>query len=347
MQCTMPTERIPCDPRHPSPEALAKAASLLRSGQLVAFPTETVYGLGAPAFDATAVARIFTAKRRPPNNPLIVHIAETDWIERVAVDIPPMAYRLVEAFFPGPLTLILRKHPQVPANVTAGGTTVGVRLPAHPIAQGLIQAVGVPLAAPSANRFTEVSPTTADHVLKSLGGRIAAVLDGGPCSVGIESAVLDMTTTPPTLWRAGILAQTTLEAVAGCRFQSPSGAATAPSPGQFPRHYAPRARIELLPFGDRVRIEERLAVYQAQGCRPGAMVLSDVTAGVGTVIIYLPQDVAAYARRLYAAFHELDAQLVDVIVVEQVPEGTAWDGLRDRLRRAAAPPPVDISEETP
>lgn len=337
----MQTERIPCSPQHPDPEAVARAAALLRSGRLVAFPTETVYGLGAPAFDEVAVAGIFAAKGRPPNNPLIVHIAETDWLERVAVDVPPAAYRLADAFWPGPLTLILRKHARVPANVTAGGATVGVRLPSHPVARALIRAVGAPLAAPSANRFTEVSPTTADHVLKSLGGRIAAVLDGGPCPVGIESAVVDVTTDPPTLWRAGVLAQSALETVAGRPFQSPPRLPTAPSPGQFPRHYAPRARVELLPFGDRAGIEARLAAYRSEGVRAGALVVSDVAAAPDAALIRLPNDVAAYARRLYAALHDLDARAVEVIVVEQVPDDAAWDGLRDRLRRAAAAPPPE------
>ncbi|MCS7080160.1 MAG: L-threonylcarbamoyladenylate synthase [Chloracidobacterium sp.] len=334
----MRTERIFCDSTRPNPEAIAKAAALLRSGQLVAFPTETVYGLGAPAFDEVAVARIFAAKGRPPNNPLIVHIAESDWLERVAVEIPPAAYRLMDAFFPGPLTLILPKHPRVPSNVTAGGATVGVRWPSHPVAQALLRAVGAPLAAPSANRFTEVSPTTADHVLKSLGGRIAAVLDGGPCPVGIESAVVDVTTDPPTLWRAGVLSQAVLEAVARRPLQSAPPVTVAPSPGQFPRHYAPRARVELLPFGDVTGLEQRLADHQAQKRRTGALVMSDVTAAPDVVLIRLPLDVAAYARQLYAALHDLDAQFVEVIVVEQVPDDPAWDGLRDRLSRAAYAP---------
>ncbi|MFQ3581410.1 MAG: L-threonylcarbamoyladenylate synthase [Chloracidobacterium sp.] len=334
----MLTERIICDPHHPDPVALMKAADLLRAGQLVAFPTETVYGLGALAFDETAVARVFAAKGRPPNNPLIVHIAERSWIERVAVDIPPVAYRLMDVFFPGPLTLILHKQARVPPNVTGGGATVGVRLPAHPLAQSLIRAVGAPLAAPSANRFTEVSPTTADHVLKSLGGRIAAVLDGGPCAVGIESAVLDVTTTPPTLWRAGVLAQSTLEASAGEPFQSPPHTATAPSPGQFPRHYAPRARVELQPFGDIKGIEKRLAFWSARGRRLGAVVLSEVDVPPDVTQIRLPSVVAAYAQQLYAALHALDGQLVDIIVIEQVPATAEWDGVRDRLIRAAHEP---------
>ncbi len=335
----MPTERIFCDPRRPDPEAIAKAAALLRGGQLVAFPTETVYGLGALAFDEVAVARVFAAKGRPPNNPLIVHLAERDWIERVAVDIPRLAHRLMDAFFPGPLTLILRKHARVPVNVTAGGETVGVRLPAHPLAQALIRAVGAPLAAPSANRFTEVSPTTAAHVLKSLGGRIAAVLDGGSCPVGIESAVLDVTVSPPTLWRAGILSQAALEAVAGQRFQRPPQTAPAPSPGQFPRHYAPRARVELLPFGDFQGIADRLARWRAQGRRPAALAISEATAAPDVPLIRLPNEAEAYARRLYAALRELDAGGAEVIVVEQVPSDAAWDGLRDRLTRAACEPP--------
>ncbi len=329
------TERILCHPESPEPDAIARAAALLRRGELVAFPTETVYGLGAPAFDADAVAKVFAAKGRPSNNPLIVHIAGRDWLEWVAVGIPPVAHRLVEAFFPGPLTLILHRHERLPAIVTAGGATVGVRWPAHPVAQALIRAVGAPLAAPSANRFTEVSPTTADHVLKSLDGRIAAVLDGGPCPVGIESAVLDVTTTPPTLWRAGILSQAELEAVARQPFQRPQLGATIASPGQFPRHYAPRAQVELALPGDVPGIERRLAGWLAQGRSPAALVISEVTPPAGARLIRLPAQPAAYAHRLYAALHELDAQGVEVLVIEQVPDDPAWDGLRDRLRRAA------------
>ncbi|OYT71600.1 MAG: threonylcarbamoyl-AMP synthase [Chloracidobacterium sp. CP2_5A] len=335
----MRTEYLICDPQRPDPEAIAKAAALLRDGQLVAFPTETVYGLGALAFDEVAVARVFAAKGRPPSHPLIVHLAELDWIERVAADIPPLASRLMDAYFPGPLTLILRKQGRVPANVTAGGDTVGVRLPAHPLARTLIRAVGAPLAAPSANRFTEVSPTTAEHVLNGLGGRIAAILDGGPCSVGIESAVLDVTTNPPTLWRAGVLSQAALEAVAGQPFQRPRQGATAPSPGQHPRHYAPRARVELLPSGDVKGLESRLARWRAAGRRLAALTISEITAPPDATLIRLPSEAAAYARRLYAALHELDAQGAEVLVVEQAPDSAAWEGVRDRLTRAACQSP--------
>lgn len=340
----MPTERILCHPQHPEPAAIAHAAALLRRGELVAFPTETVYGLGALAFDADAVAKVFAAKGRPPNNPLIVHIAERHWLDWVAVDLPPVALRLVDAFFPGPLTLVLRKHECIPAVVTAGHPTVGVRWPVHPVAQALIRAVGAPLAAPSANRFTEVSPTTAEHVLKSLDGRIAAVLDGGPCPVGIESAVLDVTTTPPTLWRAGILSQAALEAVAGQPFQRPQPGMAVASPGQFPRHYAPRARVEMAPGGDVPGIEGRLAGCLAQGQRPAALVISEVTPPASVPLLRLPAQPAAYAHRFYAALHELDAQGVDVLVIEQVPDDPAWDGLRDRLNRAACPLPPAAPE---
>jgi len=340
----VPTERIPCHPEFPEPDAIARAAALLRRGELVAFPTETVYGLGALAWDADAVAKVFAAKGRPANNPLIVHIAERNWLEWVAVDIPPVAYRLVEAFFPGPLTLVLRKHERLPAVVTGGGTTVGVRWPAHPVAQALLRAVGAPLAAPSANRFTEVSPTTAEHVLKSLDGHIAAVLDGGPCPVGIESTVLDVTTSPPTLWRAGILSQAALEAVAGQRFQQPQPGTRIASPGQFPRHYAPRARVELVPAGDVLSIKDRLAWWLAQGQRPAALVISEFVPPGGVLLLRLPAQAADYARQLYAALHELDAQGVDVMVIEHVPDDPAWDGLRDRLNRAACVLKPDIND---
>lgn len=187
-----------------SPAAIALAATLIRRGELVAFPTETVYGLGGHALDEQAVQAIFTAKGRPASDPLIVHLADRRDLPHVAASIPPLAAQLAATFWPGPLTLIVPRHPQVPLAVTAGRETVAVRVPAHPVAQALLQAAEVPVAAPSANRFGHTSPTTADHVLADLNGRIAAVIDGGPTPIGIESTVLDCTTTPYPVasWRS-------------------------------------------------------------------------------------------------------------------------------------------------
>src|SRR5438128_2586209 len=209
------TAVLTIDRQFPEPAAIARAAAILRQGRLVAFPTETVYGLGANALDAAAVARVFEVKGRPPTNPLIVHVAGADQIAQVAADWPDVAARLAERFWPGPLTLVLPKRRELPDIVTAGGPTVAVRVPAHPVAQALLKEAGVPVAAPSANRSTGLSPTTAAHVLRGLADRIDLILDGGPTSGGIESTVLDVTTSPPRLLRPGLVTPAAIEAIVG------------------------------------------------------------------------------------------------------------------------------------
>src|SRR4051794_21935732 len=227
------------DPANPDPEVIRRAAELIRAGRLVAFPTETVYGLGANALDAAAVARVFQAKGRPPTNPLIVHLDGVDQIAQVAAGWPKVAVRLAERFWPGPLTLVLPKRPEVPDVVTAGGPTVAVRVPAHPVAQALLRAAGVPVAAPSANRSTELSPTTAAHVLRGLDGRIELILDGGPTPGGIESTVVDVTASPLRLLRPGLVTPAELEAVVGPVARGEPGASATgggrplPSPGML------------------------------------------------------------------------------------------------------------------
>jgi len=234
-------------------ENLERAAALLRAGKLVAFPTETVYGLGADAMNAEAVKGIFAAKERPYSDPLIVHLPTAEHIFQVAARIPAIVQELARHFWPGPLTLILPRRPDIPPVVTAGGDTVGVRVPGHPIARALLFAAGVPVAAPSANRFMHTSPTTAAHVLADLEGRIDCVLDGGPCGVGVESTVLDITISPPRILRPGGV---TLEALrtllpdvqgpdqrASAETEAAAPAASARAPGQMPRHYAPHTRL--------------------------------------------------------------------------------------------------------
>ncbi|HEX9038642.1 MAG TPA: L-threonylcarbamoyladenylate synthase, partial [Ktedonobacterales bacterium] len=242
------TLRLRVTPEGEPARRIARAAGLLRAGELVAFPTETVYGLGADATNAEAVARIFVAKERPRSDPLIVHIPGVEDLASVAREIPPVAWDLARRFWPGPLTLVLPRAPRIPAIVTAGGVTVGVRAPAHPVAQALLRAAGVPVAAPSANRFMRTSPTTAAHVLEDLDGRIACVLDGGPCGVGVESSVLDLTTSPPRLLRPGAVtleqARELLPETLGPGEGAASEAgAISRAPGQMERHYAPRARL--------------------------------------------------------------------------------------------------------
>jgi L-threonylcarbamoyladenylate synthase len=308
---------------------------------LVAFPTETVYGLGANALDSAAVARIFAAKGRPATNPVIVHIAAiADLGALTQPRSPEVVARLAERFWPGSLTLVLPKTSAVPDIVTAGGPTVAVRVPAHPVALALLRAAGLPVAAPSANRSTELSPTTAEHVLKGLGERVDLILDGGPTTGGIESTVLDLTADPPRVLRPGLVTPAMIEGVIG-RVELAnhpainSANSPARSPGMMAKHYAPRAPLELADGDGRSRVEALFGFGQRVGWLtwPGPADVGDV------VRIDMPADPAGYAVRLYAALHELDAAGVERIVVAEPPDGENWLAIRDRLRRAASSDP--------
>jgi L-threonylcarbamoyladenylate synthase len=334
----MKTLCLSVDPARPEPEIIAAAARVLRAGGLVAFPTETVYGLGANALDATAVQRIFTAKGRPANNPLIVHVAATAEVSALA-EWSDTAQRLADRFWPGPLTLVLPRRAVVPDVVTAGGPTVAVRWPSHPVAQALIRAAGVPLAAPSANRSTQVSPTRAEHVLIGLDGRIEMILDGGPTPGGLESTVLDLTATPPRLLRPGLVSPGSLEEVIG-RIDRPPPALSQddrplPSPGMRRRHYAPRARLTVAPAED---AEQFIQTLTRQGQRVGWLTSKQRGNLPAVDLIVMPADAKEYAARLYAALHELDVRQVDWIIVDEPPGDEAWLAVRDRLRRASAAP---------
>jgi L-threonylcarbamoyladenylate synthase len=313
--------------------AIAIAADMLRRGGLVAFPTETVYGLGANALDTAAVARIFEAKGRPANNPIIVHVADASMVSQVAVGWPPIAARLAERFWPGPLTLVLPKQPAVPDGVTAGGPTVGVRVPAHPVARALLEAVQLPIAAPSANRSSELSPTTAEHVRKALDGRIDMILDGGPCPGGIESTVLDVTSDPPRILRPGLITVAQIESLIGPihRFAERDSTGPLASPGLLDRHYTPQAPLEIADDDGRARVEELLRTDESVGW----LTWPDVPPVPTIRRIDLPRDPIAYAARLNAALHDLDADGVDRIVVAQPPDSDDWLAIRDRLSRAA------------
>jgi L-threonylcarbamoyladenylate synthase len=323
-------------------DAIRRAADVLRSGGLVAFPTETVYGLGANALDAAAVAKIFAAKGRPPNNPLIVHVARIEQARELAAEWPVSAAALAERFWPGPLTLVLAKRSLVPDIVTAGAATVGLRIPAHPVAQALLEAAGIPIAAPSANRSNEISPTTAEHVLKSLSGRIDIVLDGGPTTGGLESTVLDLTTTPPRILRPGLVSPGEIEEAIGA-VERPgvliaSSDRPVSSPGQLPRHYAPRAPMEWCAVGS----AERVAALAREGCRVGWLTIAGNVRGprldanqVRITTIEMPGDPAAYAAQIYAALHALDDAGVERIVVDLPPNEEQWLAVRDRLRRGS------------
>lgn len=319
------------DPTHPNPDCIAHAADVLRAGGLVAFPTETVYGLGAHALDADAVQRIFIAKGRPSNNPLIVHVADVAEARLVTGEWPDTAERLTERFWPGPLTLVLPRRVNVPDAVTGGGSTVAVRVPVHPVARALLQAAQMPIAAPSANRSTHLSPTRAEHVLAGLRGRIELILEGGPCPGGLESTVVDLTTSPPRLLRPGLVTPAQIEEVVGPLLRSrpvTDETAPLPSPGMTARHYAPRAVLECVADDG----SDRVAELRRQGVRVGWLALSSAA---GQDVVVMPRTPTDYAARLYAALHELDAAGVERIVAALPPDDEEWLAVRDRLRRAS------------
>jgi L-threonylcarbamoyladenylate synthase len=323
------------DPRAPDPSALADAGAVLRHGGLVAFPTETVYGLGAHALDAAAVERIYAAKGRPSYNPLIVHVAAVEAARALSSAWPAAADRLAERFWPGPLTLVVPRAPEIPDAVSAGLATVGIRVPAHPVAHALLLAAGVPVAAPSANRSTGVSPTTAEHVRRALGDRVDMIVDGGPSPVGIESTVLSLAGDIPTVLRPGSISIDQLREVLGdveTASTDPKGTAARPSPGMMDRHYAPRAVVRL--FDDREAAFAQAAALADQGQTVGMITFSPVPS-LDAKVVTMPGDAKEYASRLYAALHDLDAAGCDAIWIERVPDGAAWAGIRDRLRRAA------------
>jgi L-threonylcarbamoyladenylate synthase len=337
-------KRLVIDPSAPSPEVLAEAAALLRDGGLVAFPTETVYGLGAHALDERAIARIFAAKGRPSYNPLIAHVADLQGARALTRDWPEAAERLAERYWPGPLTMVLPKRSSVPDLLTAGLPSVAVRVPAHPVALALLRAAALPIAAPSANPFMRVSPTTADHVERGLGERVDLILDGGPAGVGIESTVIGLTGSEPVLLRPGSISIEEVEAVIGgpLREAAPAGVdAARPAPGMLDRHYAPRARLVLVPAERREELAARASEALGAGLTVGALLRSPLTppsarTGAWHPIV-VPDGPQAYARALYAALHRLDEAGCDLILVEGVPEVPEWAGIRDRLSRAARP----------
>jgi len=332
----MQTRVVIIDPSIPAQAVLEDAAAVLGAGGLVAFPTETVYGLGANALDAAAVARIFAAKGRPPTNPLIVHIADRAAALPLVREFSETARRLAERFWPGPLSLVLPKSERVPDLVTAGGPTVALRVPAHPVALGLLRVCGFPLAAPSANPSTMLSPTTAAHVLRGLADKIDLVLDAGPTASGLESTVLDVSVTPPRLWRPGLVTAEAIEEIIGPIETGPmprqETARPARSPGQTPRHYAPRTPLECVAGGER-----RVVELAAARMRVGWLRFSPTSSPPPNVLVEeLPDDPQGYAAGLYAALHRLDAAGLDRIVADLPPDTPPWRAVHDRLRRAAA-----------
>ncbi len=305
------------------PQQIERAAELIRDGRLVAFPTETVYGLGANAFDAEAVARIFEVKGRPSTSPLIVHVASLEGARELASGWPGSAEKLGRRFWPGPLTLVLPKQSRIPGIVTAGLDTVGLRVPSHPVALELLRAARVPIAAPSANRFTRLSPTSADHVREGLGSEVDLVLDGGPAEVGIESTVLSLAGEGPVLLRPGMISAEAIEEVVGpVSVGGSAGEGSHPSPGMHPRHYSPRTPVQLVERG------------HVPSSGRGAY-LGFGEAAAAARLVEMPRDARRYAAILYETLHALDREGWDWIAIAWPPQEREWEAVRDRLERAA------------
>jgi L-threonylcarbamoyladenylate synthase len=322
---------------------IAEAAAVLARGGLVAFPTETVYGLGARGLHEADVGRIFEAKGRPSGHPLILHVDDEPMARSLAAIWPAQASVLARAFWPGPLTLVVPRALHVPAAVSGGLSTVGLRAPRHPVALALIRAVGEPLAAPSANAHTHVSPTTAAHVVRSLGERVDLVLDAGPCAHGIESTVVDVASDPPRVLRAGATSLEALRAVVAEVVYDAitlTGEAARASPGLASKHYAPRTRVVLGEPG--ASFLANLSAVARGASRVGVVVWSPEAtsaAAAGTLALVtcavLPGHPEGYAHAIFAALHDADAASLDVLVIERVPDSAPWWAVADRLRRAA------------
>ncbi len=338
----MDTHVLSVDPHRPEPAVINEAAEILQLGGLVAFPTETVYGLGANATSADAVARIFEAKQRPLTDPIIVHIADYAALDIVAIHIPGIVETLARRFWPGALTLILERNSDIPAIVSANQQTVAVRMPSHPVAQALIRAANLPIAAPSANAFSRPSATTAAHVLQDLNQRINAVLDGGATTIGVESTVLDLTGEQPVILRPGGVALEALQAVipsVTTRTRLAEINATAEAPGQLIKHYSPRA--EVLLFADESGLPKLIAAAQertAEGQRVGIIGLDDEMpsfAGLNAALFPLGRTLEDAARNLFAGLRALDEKHVDVILAHGYSREGIGAAIWDRLMRAA------------
>lgn len=313
------------------PPAIPRAAEVIKKGGIVAFPTETVYGLGADAFQPLAVARVFEIKGRPYFDPLIVHIARMDHLDRLVSEIPSNAEKLIERFWPGPLTVVLSKKEEVPEIVTSGLPTVAIRMPRHSMALSLIEESGCPIAAPSANRFGYISPTTADHVREQLGDQIDFILDGGPCEVGVESTIISFAGEKPALLRPGGVPPEEIEPIVG-RLEVPSQEGKISAPGMLSRHYAPRTPI-LIRWS-----EENLGIFQGKKIgllsfrKPGNMLIFHQVE-----VLSHKGDLREAAANLFSAIRRLDALKLDLIVAEPVPEVGLGRAIMDRLRRASFP----------
>ena len=320
-------------------QAVLQTADLLRSGRVAAIPSETVYGLAANAFSPEAVAGIYRAKGRPSNNPLIVHVATAAMARACASDWPALAEKLAGQFWPGPLTLVVPKSSRIPDIVAAGGSTVGLRWPSHAFFQSVIRECGFPLAAPSANPSDQLSPTTAEHVIAGLGERIPLIVDAGACAVGIESTVVDVTGERPRILRPGIISAEQISQATGVGTEDPqtSPAGTLRSPGQLSRHYSPKARLEVWSWQTDGELKARLADRPVPADHIFVLTHSRVpTEPIPAQVSFIPDDPEAFARALYGYLHQCDDRGAALVVIEQLPLGSAWDGIRDRLQRASA-----------
>ncbi len=330
---------IKVNPRAPQKRLILTAAEVLRRGGLVAFPTETVYGLGADALNADAVKQIFVAKGRPLDNPIIVHVASAADLDRLAENVPEEARRLVDRFWPGPLTLILRRSGLVPDGVTGGLDTVAVRMPRNSIALALIRALGRPVAAPSANLSGRTSGTTAGHVLQDFAGRIDMVLDGGPVPVGVESTVLDLSRRPPAILRPGAVTPEDLAPLLGRVVMGRGRGGSRRSPGTRYRHYSPRARVTLVEQNDQEAVAQLLHEVGRNKRKVAVVTAGHPFVGpgkAGLVVRQMPQDLGEYARRIFAVLREMDELAVDEIIIEKIEEKGIGVAIMDRLKRAAA-----------
>ncbi|HKP85455.1 MAG TPA: L-threonylcarbamoyladenylate synthase [Blastocatellia bacterium] len=330
------TQVIQVDPEHPQVEAIERAASVIRGGGLVAFPTETVYGLGADGMSERAVRKIFEAKGRPADNPLILHVGNRDDVSRVADGVSDKAWRLIDRFWPGPLTLVLKRKPEVAPAVSAGLDTVAVRMPDNPIAVELIRKAGTPVAAPSANLSGRPSPTTAEHVLNDLAGRVDMILDGGATDIGIESTVLDMTGERAVILRPGWITRGQIAAIAGQVESAAKEEGLRRSPGTRHRHYSPRARVVLVENDSSQSILQLSKHFLKEG--PVAFI-GHTRAEIDDEsfhCVILENSAEVYAHSIYSALREMDGRGAGVIIVEGITESGEGAAVMDRLRRAAS-----------
>jgi L-threonylcarbamoyladenylate synthase len=319
--------------------AVKRAAELLRAGEVVALPTETVYGLAANALDENAVAKIFQIKGRPVHNPIIVHVVGNEMAKNCVKFFPVLAEKLSKSFWPGPLTLVLARAEKIPAIVTAGGETVGVRWPSHPFIQAVIRECGFPLAAPSANLSNQISPTNAEHVRAQLDGKISLIVDGGQSQVGIESTVLDLTVLPPAILRPGMIHAESMAAVCGeiqnLEFKTKNSALR--SPGLLRKHYSPKAKLLVLSWRDDTDLEFKIKNSKSKIENCFVIAHAKIPSGKNFAdVSVMPHDAEAFARAIYAELHRCDAAGAELIVVEAPPALPEWSGIADRLQRAAA-----------